>query len=1329
MENLNKDYTIGLDIGTHSVGYAVLTDDYQLVRKKMKVRGEIDKPYIKKNFWGVRLFDGGKTAEGRRISRTTRRRIQRRRNRIEYLRSFFYEEMKGIDPNFFNRLDESFIVVEDKLHGKQPIFATVEEEIKYHEDFPTIYHLRKNLVDSSEKADLRLIYLAIAHIVKYRGHFLIEGKLNTQNSSIDETFKHFLQAYNQAFTYQKDGSLINPVDETTRVEKEFTAKFSRSKKAENVLKLFSGEKTNGTFMLFLKLIAGNSAKFKRVFDLEEEYTIQFSKEDYEENLEALLAVAGDEYADVFIAAKNAYDAVELAGILTVNDQATRAKLSSSMIERYKDHQADLKKLKSFIKKYVPEKYKEVFDDPSKNGYAGYVATKNVRNKVATQEEFYKYLKGILGKLENADYFINKMEQENFLRKQRTFDNGVIPHQIHLDELKVIIHNQEKYYPFLSNYKDKIEKLVTFRIPYFVGPLSKENKKFAWLTRKSEEAIRPWNLTEVVDIDQSAMEFIERMTNFDSYLPTEKVLPKHSMLYEKYSVYNELTKIKYVNDQGIEVNFSSAEKVRIFNELFKKNRKVSKRDLEVFLRNEYNIETAEIIGVEKEFNAKFNTYHDFIKIGIDADFLDKQQNEDVLEDLVKILTVFEDRQMIHKQLIEYRGIFSDKVLKKLERRHYTGWGRLSKQLINGITDSQSGKTILDYLIDDDDSPKNRNRNFMQLINDDRLSFKEIIQKELEKEDNEDLVDIVQNIPGSPAIKKGILQSLQIVDELVEIMGYKPKNIVVEMARENQTTSTGRKNSSARLKRLEDAMKDFGSKILDQYPTNNLSLRNDRLYLYYLQNGKDIYTGEALDIENLSKYDIDHIIPRSFITDNSIDNRVLTSSEKNRGKKDDVPSEDVVRKMRTVWDSFLKSGLMTQRKYDNLTRGKLTDEDKAGFIHRQLVETRQITKHVARILNQRFNVDENDRVDIVTLKSALTSQFRKGIQFYKVREINDYHHAHDAYLNGVVAITLLKVYPKLKPEFVYGDYRKFNSFKENKATARKQMMTNLMKFFTSGETIVNQETGEILWSPNSIKVVKKVLSSRQMNFTKKLENRASNEDGKLLFKQSISGRGGNGKNCIKSKFKRSDGSFIPLEISKYGGFIEEKEAFIGIEKGKLKSIKRTEQIHYKGQLKILRNQVFLQPEGFYRYTSSLNESAKWNQLFLEPKLVKYIYFLKRFGDAAEENQNFILQNREYFTELKNIIFAFIEKNQLADIQKIKIPENRTLEQEFEVIVSLLNITSSGTTAVGTYTDENDKKMTVVGRTRYTSKKDKLTINESILIDYSITGLHETRRKLGD
>ncbi|EAD6261020.1 type II CRISPR RNA-guided endonuclease Cas9, partial [Listeria monocytogenes] len=171
---MKKPYTIGLDIGTNSVGWAVLTDQYDLVKRKMKISGDSEKKQIKKNFWGVRLFEKGETAAKRRMSRTARRRIERRRNRISYLQEIFAIQMNEVDDNFFNRLKESFYAESDKKYNRHPFFGTVEEEVAYYKDFPTIYHLRKELIDSQKKADLRLVYLALAHIIKYRGHFLIE---------------------------------------------------------------------------------------------------------------------------------------------------------------------------------------------------------------------------------------------------------------------------------------------------------------------------------------------------------------------------------------------------------------------------------------------------------------------------------------------------------------------------------------------------------------------------------------------------------------------------------------------------------------------------------------------------------------------------------------------------------------------------------------------------------------------------------------------------------------------------------------------------------------------------------------------------------------------------------------------------------------------------------------------------------------------------------------------------------------------------------------------------------------------------------------------------
>ncbi|WP_263751882.1 type II CRISPR RNA-guided endonuclease Cas9, partial [Klebsiella pneumoniae] len=65
-----------------------------------------------------------------------------------------------------------------------------------------------------------------------------------------------------------------------------------------------------------------------------------------------------------------------------------------------------------------------------------------------------------------------------------------------------------------------------------------------------------------------------------------------------------------------------------------------------------------------------------------------------------------------------------------------------------------------------------------------------------------------------------------------------------------------------------------------------------YLYFMQLGRDMYTGEKINIDELHQYyDIDHIFPRSFIKDNSLNNRVLTRKEINNNEKADRTAADL------------------------------------------------------------------------------------------------------------------------------------------------------------------------------------------------------------------------------------------------------------------------------------------------------------------------------------------------------------------------------------------------------------------------------------------------------
>lgn len=163
---------------------------------------------------------------------------------------------------------------------------------------------------------------------------------------------------------------------------------------------------------------------------------------------------------------------------------------------------------------------------------------------------------------------------------------------------------------------------------------------------------------------------------------------------------------------------------------------------------------------------------------------------------------------------------------------------------------------------------------------------------------------------------------------------------------------------------------------------------------------MYTGERIELASLydnNLYDIDHIYPRSKTKDDSLSNRVLVKKQVNAAKTDTYPLDAAIRtKMHSFWKLLYDKGFIDERKYERLTRStQLRDEELAGFISRQLVETRQSTKAVAAILKTAYQNSE-----VVYVKAGNVSDFRQQFKFVKCREVNDLHHAKDAYLNIVV-----------------------------------------------------------------------------------------------------------------------------------------------------------------------------------------------------------------------------------------------------------------------------------------------------------------------------------------
>ena len=333
--------------------------------------------------------------------------------------------------------------------------------------------------------------------------------------------------------------------------------------------------------------------------------------------------------------------------------------------------------------------------------------------------------------------------------------------------------------------------------------------------------------------------------------------------------------------------------------------------------------------------------------------------------------------------------------------YSGWGNFSDRFLNGVrgADKETGEsyTIIEALW-------KTNYNLMQLLSK-QFSFKEEIDQ-INAEKAGDIGKInyentVKDLIVAPSNKRAIWQTIQIAEEIKKVMKCEPERIFIEMARGGEKEKKRTVSRKTRLQELYAGCKDDTRNWMKEIGDREEREFNSRkLYLYYTQMGKCMYTGDEIDVDALmqgnSNWDIDHIYPQSRIKDDSLDNMVLVRKDVNNKKRNKILSPKIREDMKGYWTMLCQKGLISKRKYDRLTRTTdFTDEELSGFIERQLVETRQSSKAVAELLNRLYKDSE-----VVYVKAGLVSDFRHDNDLLKSRRVNDYHHAKDAFLNIVV-----------------------------------------------------------------------------------------------------------------------------------------------------------------------------------------------------------------------------------------------------------------------------------------------------------------------------------------
>lgn len=1343
-------YYLGLDLGTSSIGWAVTDENYRLLRAKGK------------DLWGIREFEEASTAVERRTHRISRRRHQRAVVRNGLLKEYFYDEIVKKDPLFFQRLDNSKYHLEDKdqqVKNKNAIFNDPDyQDVDYFKQFPTIFHLRKELLENTEPHDIRLVFLVLLNMFKHRGHFL--------NASLsgEEKGRKLGDVYGMFCHLAADEAGVHFPEDISVEEIEGilgNREYSRSRKAEELAELIGIEKRDKQKLAFIKAICGLKVKVELLFkdlvlDEDKNADICFSDSGYEEKIPDLIDILGENYYAVIELMKEIYDIGLLTGIMKGHTF-----LSEARVEMYEKHKQDLVILKKVMKKYKSkQEYDSLFRTENKGSYSAYVNSFNSGRKVRRnmkgrkQEDFYKTVKKYLKDMPESDddvtYILDEIGKENFLPKQLTASNGVIPNQVHAREMKKILENAERYLLFLKERDDsgltvseRILRLFSFQIPYYVGPTS-ENSKTGWIVRKEPGQVLPWNMEQKIDMKRTSEEFISRLVRKCSYINGERVLPKGSLLYESFCVLNEINNIR-IHNERIEVSL----KQDIYNELFKSGKKVTRKKLVDFLCARGVIEDeTQISGIDIAINNSLSTYGKFKAVF--AEKVDEDQCQSMIEDIVFWCTVYGDsKKFLREQITEkYGDQLSEDQIKRILGFKFKDWGRLSKEFLELSGCDKSTGEIRSLIR----SLWETNYNLMELINAPEYSYKEELEKRqttalktLSDMEAEDLDEYYFSAP----VKRMIWQTLQIIQELEKVLGAPPERLFVEMTRSPQQkkmrTVSRRQKFLDLYKSIKKEQRDWKTEI--EKADEDGRLKSKKMYLYFTQKGRCMYTGEPIEIEQLfndNLYDIDHIYPRHFVKDDNIDNNlVLVKKSVNAHKSDTYPLENTIYdKQKAEWKELLRLKLITEEKYKRLTgRTPFTEEQKAGFIARQLVETSQGTKGVADILKQVL-----PDTKIVYSKASNVSEFRHRRNIYKSRSVNEFHHAQDAYLNIVVGNVYDTKFTQDPLRFIQKEYTR----------DADKYHYNLSRMF-DWDVVRDDRTAWIAQREGgpagTIATVKEMISRNTPLMT-----RLNFERHGRIAEETLHGA---------KKAKASPDNYIPLkatdeklqDVTKYGGFSSTTAAYFFLVehevKGKTVRTLETVPVYMKQKieadpdglqrycieklglnhpdvrLKKIKIQSLIKKDGYFAHISGKtgNQITLYNavNLCLGQDRIGYVKKLDNFAEFSQLDRELTTEKNE---ELYQVL---LEKHQKGIYAKRPNPVGDKLasgwnsflqlelKEQCEVLVQIIKLSSIGAAAYANLKHIGEKA-DKSGVMKFS--KNITDVKELVLINQSVTGLFESR-----
>lgn len=586
------------------------------------------------------------------------------------------------------------------------------------------------------------------------------------------------------------------------------------------------------------------------------------------------------------------------------------------------------------------------------------------------------------KLTVGEFLFNQIKED----AHRSLKGQVFYRQDYLDEFESIWENQTSYYPEILTHK--LKKEIRDVVIFYQRKL------------KSQKGLLSFCLFE-----SKKQEYVDKLTGkVKSRMIGRKVISKSNPIFQEFKIWQNLNNVVFENEKtDAEIVFKKLDesiKKEIFEELnLRGNLKpkdllsILTSHLDIGKLNQWSCNFKEIEGNQTN-KAIYNAYQliaenkgygfdwssktageikeelhvVFSEIGIDTRILDFDSglsgSQYTLQQSYKLWHLLYAGEEGHNHSKEDIEVFGNTNIgiKKILVTDF-GFKPVHAKILSAIQlkddysslSTKAMKKILPHLMDGLDYSKACE--YVGYNHSNSLS-----KEENEKRKLKEKLDLVpKNSLRNPVVEKILNQMVNVVNQVSETYG-RPDEIRIELARELKKSAKQRKDLTAAINSGTKANKEIRKIIEKDFkfkPTKSDVIKY-KLYRELKENGyKTIYTNYDIPYEQLfsNLFDIEHIIPKSLLYDDSFSNKTLALKRVNQKKSNRTAYDFIQEEYQSDYFNFekrvtglFKTGSISKSKQDKLFTSKENLSD--TFIARDLVNTQYIAKKAKELLLECF-----------------------------------------------------------------------------------------------------------------------------------------------------------------------------------------------------------------------------------------------------------------------------------------------------------------------------------------------------------------------------------------